>query len=209
MKRIKIVISGVIVLTIMIPSLSFVVADDSVEVNTKNKRLEKEVRLENREKRIEWIKKELASTTASTSEKKIEKLNNKLEKQREKMGEARERLLDKELQVTDVLGKIADKIGDRIIISENRGLDMTAAKTKLAEASVKIEEITIEGQTLADLIKTEITETNKDTLFASVKTSQNKIRTLAKATHALLVDTVKEITKVLPKKNSATSTPNI
>jgi len=209
MKRIKIVISGVIVLTIMIPSLSFVVADDSVEVNTKNKRLEKEVRLENRGERIEWIKKELASTTASTSEKKIEKLNNKLEKQREKMGEARERLLDKELQVTDVLGKIADKIGDRINISENRGLDMTAAKTKLAEASVKIEEITIEGQTLADLIKTEITETNKDTLFASVKTSQNKIRTLAKATHALLVDTVKEITKVLPKKNSATSTPNI
>lgn len=231
MKRINIIISGVVVLTIMIPSLSFVMADDSLETNTKTKSQGKEIRLdnlvgkiefkqnkvenrasstenrlENRERNIERIREGLASSTASTSAKRIEKLNDRLDKQREQMGKVQERLLDKELKVVEVLEKIITKIEDRINISENRGLNMVMANTKLVEANAKMSELITEGQSLADLAKTEITDTNKDTLFISIKTSQNKIRTLAKATHALLVDTIKEITKVLPQRNSTTTT---
>jgi HPt (histidine-containing phosphotransfer) domain-containing protein len=165
-----------------------------------------EKRLENRENNIERIRARVASTTASTSVKRLENLDKRLEKQREQMTKVRERLLEKELKVTDALGKIASKIQERITILTSKGLDMTAAKAKLAEASAKIEAITVEGDNLATLINTEITESNKDTLFVSVKASQNKIRTFAREAHGLLVDTVKEITKVLPKNDRATTT---
>jgi len=161
-----------------------------------------EKRLENRENNIERIRDRIASTTASTtasSTKRLEKLDNRLAKQQEQMGKVKDRLINKELKVTEVLGKIASKIEERINILTGKGLDMTAAKAKLAEASAKIESITVEGDNLATLINTEITDTNKDTLFVQVKASQDKIQALAKETHALLVDTVKEITKVLPK----------
>jgi hypothetical protein len=163
-------------------------------------------RLENREMDIERIRERLASTTASTSSKRIEQINDRLEKQREQMKQVRERLVEKELKVLEVLGQIASKIQERITILAAKGLDMTAAKAKLAEASLKIEEITAAGQSLTVLIETEITEANKDQLMADVKTAQEKIRGLAQATHALLVDTIKEITKVLPARPTITST---
>jgi hypothetical protein len=168
-----------------------------------------EKRLENREMDIERIRERLASTTSSTSAKRIEQINDHLEKQREQMKQVKERLLEKELKVLEVLGEIASKIQERIAILAAKGLDMTVAKAKLAEASIKIEEITAEGQSLALLIETEITEANKDQLFSDIKTSQGKIRSLAQATHGLLVDTIKEITKVLPAKVIRTATTTI
>lgn len=166
-----------------------------------------EKRLENRENNIERIKDRIASTTASTSEKRVEKLNDRLKKQEEQMGKVKERLLEKELKVVEVLGNIASKIQERINILTGKSLDMTAAKAKLAEATAKIELITVEGDAIATLIKAEITEASSTKLFADIKTSQDKIRILAKEAHALLVDTIKEINEVLPQReNKATST---
>jgi len=165
-----------------------------------------EKRLENRENNIERIRARIASTTASTSVKRLENMDKRFEKQRGQMAKVKERLLEKEMKVTESLGKIASKIQERITILAGKSLDMTAAKAKLAQASAKIEAITVEGDNLATLINTEITEANKDTLFVSVKASQDKIRTLAKETHALLVDTIKEINKVLPRNNKANTT---
>lgn len=159
-----------------------------------------EGRLENRENNIERIRARIASTTASTSEKRMEKLQERLQKQQEQMAKVREKLQNKQLKVVEVLGKIADKIQERIDILETKALNMTAAKAKLAEATTKIDEVTTEADNLATLISTEITEENKDSLFTSIKSSQEKIRSLAKEAHALLVDTIKEITKVLPAK---------
>ena len=122
------------------------------------------------------------------------------------MANAREKLLEKELKIVDILGQISSKIQDRIAILTAKGLDMTAAKAKLAEATTKIEETTIEGQNLAILIQTEMTDTNKDQLLADVKTSQEKIRDLARAAHTLLVDTIKEINNVLPAKTTIKTT---
>jgi HPt (histidine-containing phosphotransfer) domain-containing protein len=153
-----------------------------------------EKRLENRENNIERIRERIASTTASTSVKRMENLDKRFEKQVEMMGKVKERLLEKEMKVTEVLGKIADKIQERIDILTGKGLDMTAANTKLSEAAVKLEAITVEGDNLATLIETEITDTNKETLFTSIKASQDKIKTLAKETHALLVEAVKGMT---------------
>lgn len=161
--------------------------------------------LENRQDKIERIQERLASTTASTSAKKIERLENKLEKEQEKIEKSRDHLLNRGLKITEVLAKIADKIDERISILEGKGLNMTAAKTKLAEAEAKIEDVIDEGEKLADLIDTEITDANKDQLFTDIKSSQEKLRTLARAAHSLLVDTVKEITKVLPKKTATTT----
>jgi hypothetical protein len=165
-----------------------------------------EKRLENRENNILRIKERLASTTASTSVKRIENLDKRFDKQVEQMGKVKDRLLNKEVKILDVLGKISSKIQERINILTGKGLDMTASKAKLAEATLKAEEMTIEADNLTTLINTEITEANKDSLFQSIKASQEKIRTLARATHALLVDTIKEITKVLPRNDKAAST---
>jgi hypothetical protein len=168
-----------------------------------------EKRLENRENNIERIRERIASTTLATTStstvKRLEKLDKRFDKQVEQMGKVKERLLNKELKVTEVLGKIASKIQERINILAGKGLDMTAAKAKLALASSKLQDITAEQDALATLIKTEITDANKDTLFVSIKASQDKIRTLAKEMHALLVDTIKEITKVLPTKTATTT----
>jgi hypothetical protein len=229
MKKIKI-FSFILLLSLIIPSLSLLRADNEskgpeqkgngqtvrLETKLENKeiRIENRVerasttekRLENRENNIERIKEKMASTTASTPPKKIENLDKRFDKQVEQMGKVKERLINKELKIADILGKIADKILERINILAGKGLDMTAARAKLAEASTKLEEMTVEGDKLATLINTEITDTNKAQLFIDIKASQDKIKGLAKATHALLVDTIKEITKVLPKNGKATTT---
>jgi hypothetical protein len=169
-----------------------------------------ERRLENRENNIERIRDRiasttLASTTASTT-KRLEKLDDRLIKQEEQMGKVRERLQERETKVMDILGQIASKIQARITLLAGQGLNMTAATAKLAEASAKIEEMTVEGDKLATLINTNITASSSAQLFIDIRASQNKIRTMAGETHALLVDTIKEITKVLPAKPIKTGT---
>lgn len=225
MKKIKI-FSGIILLSLLIPSLSFVSAQGGngnkpLAQNLQNRienRIENQIerasttqsKLENRENNIERIRARIASTTLATtstsSVRRMEKLDNRLEKQQEQMEKAKERLLNKELKITEVLNKIAEKIQARINILETRGLNMTGAKSKLGEANAKLEEITTEEENLANLLKTEITEENQVKLFQDIRASQIKIRTLARTTHALLVDTIKEINKVLPKNGRATST---
>ncbi len=168
-----------------------------------------EKRLENRQNNIERIMAKIASSTASTTAsttKKLDKLNDRLQKQQDQMAKVKDRLVNKELKITDVLGQIASKIQARITILEGNGLDLTAAKAKLADASVSIETMTVEENNLATLVNTEITDANQTQLFTDIKTEQDKIRTLARTTQALLVDTVKEIAKVLPAKSHATST---
>jgi hypothetical protein len=220
---------GVIVSILLVPMLVLKADDDSSTSTSKGKgqtvkletklenreiRIENRVerasttekRLENRENNIERIRERIASTTASTSPKRIENLDKRFDKQVEQMGKVKERLITKELKIADVLGKIADKILERINILAGKGLNMTAARAKLAEASTTLEEMTGQGDKLATLINTEITEANKTQLFIDIKASQDKIKVLAKATHALLVDTIKEITKVLPKNGKATTT---
>ncbi|MEI6191314.1 MAG: hypothetical protein WCP24_03035 [bacterium] len=165
-----------------------------------------EKRLENRENNIERIRERIASTTASTSEKRLDNLDKRLEKQQEQMGKAKERLLEKELKIADVLGKIAEKIQGRIKILTDKGLDMVASNAKLAQATAKIESMTAETANLSTLVGTVITEANQAQLFTDIRASQDKIRTLAREAHGLLVDSVKEITKVLPRNNKATTT---
>lgn len=168
-----------------------------------------EMRLENRENNIERIRARIASTTASstasTSEKRLEKMQDRMEKQKEQMNKMREKMLEREFKAVEVLEKIASKIAERITILEGKSLDMTAAKAKLAEATAKLAQIGTESDTLTTLTETEITEANQEELFTKIKDSQVVIKALAKETHALLVDTIKEITKVLPQK-TATST---
>jgi len=167
-------------------------------------------RLENRENNIERIRDRiasstLASTTASTT-KRLEKLDDRLAKQEEQVGKVRERLQERETKIMDVLGQIASKIQARITLLAAKGLNMSAANAKLAEASAKIEAMTVEGDTLATLINTEITASSSAQLFIDIKASQDRIRTMAKETHVLLVDTTKEINKVFPTKPTKTST---
>lgn len=225
MKKIKI-FSLLILLSLIAPALSFANEDETgtelknkkgpgieMRVQEKEQRIENimvrasttEKRLENRENNIEKIRAKIASTTASSG-KRLEKLDDRLNKQLEQMDKVKDRLLNKEIKITDVLGKIAGKIEERINILANKGLNMTAAKAKLAEATIKIEDMTAESANLATLIGTEITETNQTQLFTAIKSAQEKIKSLAKNTHALLVDTVKEITKVLPKDKISTTT---
>lgn len=166
-------------------------------------------RLENREDNIERIRAKIASTTASTtasSTRRLEMLDKRLAKQQEKMNQAKERLINKELKMTEVLGNIAEKIQERITILEGQGLNMTAAKSKLAEAVAKIEDLTMETNNLANLLNSTTTATSSDQLFVDIRTAQEKIKIMARETQSLLVNTVKEITKVLPKKGRATTT---
>jgi len=156
-----------------------------------------QLRLEEKESRLNQIRSRIASSSINRTG---EKLDKTLAKQEEKIIQARKRLANTEIQVIDVLSKIFGKINERISILENKGLDMTQAKLKLTETEEKIDEINTEAGTLADLVLTEITEENQAQILSEIKTKQDTIRTMARATHALLVDIIKEITKVLPNQ---------
>jgi DNA repair exonuclease SbcCD ATPase subunit len=149
-------------------------------------------RLENRENNIERIKARLASTTASTSAKRVEKLNDRLQKQEEQMAKAKDRLLNRELKIADTLGKIASKIQDRIKILATNGVDVTVVQTKLDEATVKIENLIAETARLATLIQTPVTDANADQLEQGITASQKNVRGLANIIKNLLLETVKE-----------------
>ena len=209
----KILGIGVIVTILLVPVL-FISANASekpivkllkTSSGTEAEKIMVAQQIKNRVQNIERIKARIASTTASTSEKVMNRLENQLQNQEQQMEKAKERLLNKELKVIEILGKISDKIADRIAILEEKDLDLSSATAKLAEANDKIEEVTTEADNLSSLLETEITEDNKDTLFEDIKDSQEKIKTLAKEAKALLVDTVKEITKVLPAKTATTT----
>jgi len=205
MKKIKI-FCGILLLSLIIPSLSFAETEVKPLLN-RAAILEKiasttEIRLKNREDNIERIRARIASSTSSTTEKRIAQLNSKYEKQSEKLAAAKDRLLNKELKIVEVLEKIAGKITKRINILETNGSNLASAKAKLKEATDKIDAITAEATKLATSLKAIITKDNKDQLFIDIKASQDNIRTLAKEAKALLVDTIKEITKVLPTKSA-------
>jgi hypothetical protein len=220
MKKIKILSSAILLLLIMIPILS-------VQAEVKgNKTSPSErptmiratttrptinatstlPRLENRVNNIERIRDRIASSTASTSEKKLGKFNDQVKKQTEQMERMRERIINRELKVIDVLEKISNKIRERIIILQEQGLNMTPARTKLTEATNKIGEMTNEANKISAMLAITITETNSAQIFQAITDSQKIIKTLAKETHTLLRDTIKEITKVLPRRPTATTT---
>lgn len=192
----KKILSLLLLLSLIAPVLSYARdGEDDDEATSTNRNGRKELRLEHRENNILRLRERLASTTASTSVKRIEKINDKIAKQEDQLGKLKERLLNKELKVVEVLNKIADKISERIGILEARGQDMAAAKAKLALANTKLDEISPETAKLDILLATEMTDTNKDQLLTDIRASQEKIKGLAKEAHALLVETVKEIAK--------------
>jgi len=197
---------GIIVSVFLVPVL-FLGAENlsSTTVKGTGQGINPGTKLENRVDNIERIRTKLASTTASTSIKKIGELGDRLEKQKEQLNKLKDRLVNKELKVISVLKQISDKITARITILEGKSLNMTAAKAKLAEATTKITEMTDLADQLTTLIETTITEVNGDQLFANIKTIQGEIKTMAKETKALLIETVKEITKVLPAKTATTT----
>jgi chromosome segregation ATPase len=176
-----------------------------------------DLRLKNREDIINRLRAKIASTTlasttatssAASTTKRLDNLDNRLNKQLEQMAKVKDRLLNKELKVIEVLTKISAKIAERISILEGKGLNMAPAKAQLALADAKIADVTLEANNLANLLSGTSTATTTDQtkLFQDIKTSQDKIRTMAREAHALLVDTIKEITKVLPRNGQATST---
>jgi len=177
--------------------------------NIENSIKDNVLRIQNRQNNIERIKDRITSTSLATTStstlKRLDNLDNRLQKQKEQMVQAKDRLLNKEIKIAEILGKIADKIQARIDILIEKGLDLTAAEAKLAEADAKIQELIKAGDDLAVLIATEITEDNKDSLFTDIKSAQKKIRDLAFDAHRLLVDTIKEITKVLPNRPATTT----
>jgi hypothetical protein len=149
-----------------------------------------EKRLENRQTNIERLEQRLASTTATTSEKKIEKITEQIKQQVEQMNKVKDRLLNIELKAINILGKIANKIQTRINILSDKGQDMTTAREKLNLASRKLEVMTLEADFLANTIRVPVNASTTESLPQRVAESQNKLRTLAKETHSLLVETV-------------------
>lgn len=212
MKTLKIIL----LLTIILPAISLAQPNEN---NMRNKPerplppkgMDKPIlaqQIENRENVLARIRERMASSTdnGNSTNKKSEQMSGLFEKQKERLEQAKNRLVDRELKVIEVIKKIAEKIQSRIDILEGRGLNMTEAKAKLAEAQSKIDEMITKADDLTELIATEITEENKDTILTQIKETQTEIKTSARATHALLVETIKEITKVLPRNGQASST---
>ncbi len=167
-----------------------------------------ENRVEMRNTNMEQVKARIASTT-QRMENRIASTSDRLAKQREQMNQVRERLLNREFQAITVLEQIANKIQIRIDILISRGLDMNDAQNKLNLAIDNIAKMTNKASDITTELETEITFENKAEIFAIIRASHEEIRMMAKETHALLIETVKEINKMLPLQNrTATSTNN-
>jgi hypothetical protein len=167
-----------------------------------------ENRLEMRNTNMEQVKARIASTT-QRMENRVASTSDRLAKKNQKLNEVKERLLNREFKFITVLEQIADKIQTRIDILTERGLDMAKAQAKLDLALENIIAATNKASDITTELETEITMENKAETFAMIKSSHDEIRIMAKETHGLLVETVKEITKVLPAQNrTATSTNN-
>jgi hypothetical protein len=159
---------------------------------------------ENRENNLERIRERISSSTASTSDKKLGRLS---DQQRERVEKTRERILNREIRVIAALERITDKIQERINILQSKGYNMTTAKEKLAEAKGKIVEMTSEANKISSLINTANNIPTGDEIFEAIKTAQAKIKSLAKETHTILVNTIREIKKNTPQRTTtATST---
>ncbi len=215
----KVLLSGLVATTLLTP-LVFIQAEEISREDRREDRIERreerfekrltlasstQARLDKREAQIEKIEARLASTTASST-KKIEKLTERLEERKAKAEEVKDKLLNKGLKVTEVLGKISAKIQDRIDILKGKGLDLANAQARLDTANAKIDQLTEKSEDLADLLNTEMTEENREQLFEQIQTTHAEARGLAKEAHSLLVDTIKAITEILPKDDKATTT---
>lgn len=172
------------------------------------------IRVENRQARIasttlrmEEMRARMASTTLR-KENRMASTSERVAKRIEKMNEVRERLANKEFKIISVLEQIAEKIQSRIDILTGKSLDMSAAEAKLALATENISEMTTKAEEIATDLETEITEENMQNLGQTIKSAQEIIRDMAKETHGLLKDTIKEITKVLPTQNMTASSTN-
>ena len=177
MNKIKIC-SSLLLLTLIIPVLSSAKMENKeIKLENREVRMENRIaqasttqyRLENRENNIERIRARIASTTASSSAtssvKRMENLDKRLEKQQEQMGKAKERLMDKELKITEVLGKIADKIADIV------GLKKDVLFTMLTQGFYKIH-ITEKGNINSEDVKISSDALNKIQSLVSDKESK-------------------------------------
>ncbi len=149
-------------------------------------------RLEDRQEIMNQMRNRIASTTQA----RMEKMDDRFEQQRVKMNQARERLMNRELRVVEVLQKISDKIATRINILVEKNLDLSLAEGNLTEANNMITELTVQAEKLTSLLETEITDENKTEITDNIRTEQTVLRNLAKEVHALLVDAIKEVAKI-------------
>lgn len=203
MKKIQLV-NLLVLCSIIIPSATSLLAVNGLTIKVNNK-TENQIRIENQENNIERIRINIDNATAT--EKKEERLNNRFENQQRLMVQAKERILNQEIKLIDVLEKIFNKINERINIIEDRGINMSLAKTKLNEANTKIEKTIAKADELSTLLNTEITDLNKEQIFIDIQNKRKEIKDLAREAHTLLVETVKTIAQNLGNK-TATSTNN-
>jgi hypothetical protein len=225
----KILSISFVLTLLLVPALFINAQTETVSPTIRNNRMEnREVRMENREAKIasttirmENRQARIASTTLRMEEMRARMASSTLRKENRmastservtrrvaKMNEVRERLSNKEFKVISVLEQIAEKIQSRINILTGKGLDMSAAEAKLALATENITKMTTKAAEITTDLETEITEENMQNLGQTIKSAQEIIRDMAKETHTLLVDTIKEITEVLPTQSKTASSTN-
>lgn len=179
-----------------------------------------EDRFDDRDERIEEMRARLASSTATGSAMRLEKLDdrqNKLEERRDmmmerfeerqqKFNELKERLANREFKIIPALENIAERITKRIELLEGRGLDLTEAKSSLASAENKIAEVKAAAEDLKKLLEdnknaSSTDETAEDSIRLEIREAHQKVIDLTKEAHELLRETIKKITEVLPNNN--------
>lgn len=171
--------------------------------------------IERKEIKLEKIEDRLSSTTASTSDKRIEQLEkrsenieNQIERKKELVEDMRERLEAREFRIVVLLENISKRIGERITLLEEKGVVLSDAKTSLSAANDKIQAVKDEVEKIKTLIETEMSTSTNSEIRDDIKETKDRIKVLAKEAHSLLVETVKNIAGALPKKGQATSTNN-
>lgn len=189
----------------------------------REKPVRQEVRLENRLDRLEQasstraqirqenilrLQTRLASTTAERPIDRVNQINERLAKHQENMQQVRLHILEREIKIVSVLEKIASKIDTRINILTERGLNLTEAKSKLNMANDKLAEVIVAADKLTDILDTDITAESDQDLLLKIREARKNIKELAKETHALLVNTVKEISQALAEQKNTDSVSN-
>lgn len=208
----KKILNVLVLLLIATPFLSFAKDGEGLERKldrnaTSTIRLEKvEDRIGKQEDQIKKIDNRLASTTATTTDKRREILENKKEKIGEKINKEEDRIVkikehleNREGKIVSALENVAKRIGDRIVLIESKGIILTDAKTSLAQANVKINEV----KTAIENLKTSTATTTE------IVSGQENVKTLVKEAYALLQETIKNIQKSIPEKVKASSTSTV
>ncbi|MEI6528639.1 MAG: hypothetical protein WCO10_03150 [bacterium] len=170
--------------------------------------------LQNRENNIGKIENRIASTTASTTQRKVEQLQKMLEKQKQQMEAMKVRIANKEVKAIAVVENIAKRLAERMTILKNKGVVMTEADALFAEAANKIADAKVQADKIKSLLisSSTSTATSSDLVISQVKDLQAIIKVDLKNAQAKLVATIKAINAVRPKfekpeKPVATSTP--